>query len=311
MPLNRFHRYVLANSSDSRDTLEKSNSSQENVHVYDTTVYESGKKRLVFIACAHKYGGSRPFVRFMGKVFKETRPQLVLLEDSYKKERAYFNNYKSFGRPNWREKDWAAYLSERFNSGIEGMDEDTGFVNKTMLGLKDGQRILVYIWFYLYYHSLRGQLSKNFSDKDIYFITKYRITRDMFTFNGSFTRLGREIMRLKASYGLDLDKTLDKIINDVTEEYIVRKDPVSVINNDKYVSFSYSDRGKYKINEFTCLFMAIRDRRMYTACLEALNKHDRVVAIAGSNHVNNLRELLRRGIKNSFGDVRVMKGYEV
>jgi hypothetical protein len=40
-------------------------------------------------------------------------------------------------------------------------------------------------------------------------------------------------------------------------------------------------------------------------------EHDRVVAIAGSNHVNNLRELLRRGIKNSFGDVRVMKGYEV
>jgi hypothetical protein len=48
-----------------------------------------------------------------------------------------------------------------------------------------------------------------------------------------------------------------------------------------------------------------RNERMIRRCINVLQKHDRILALAGHKHIREIRESLKNRIETAYGDVQI------
>ena len=287
---------------------------EKNTHVYTTTIFKTNKKELIFVGCSHKYGGSKEVGKFLNDIFAKTRPEAILLESSYKKTDELKKRIGIRPRHMWGEQEQALFLSQRYKSLIFGMDESLEDTGKYMIKyIPEGLKASFFVMFLFQYISTKRVMEK-LSVQDLYQLAKTDLIINAYSkgrYNYTFLDLSNYINKLQKYYGLNSKyDTIEKALNDIVAKDPSKKNILEILRGSIYTNSKYV-RNKHSVAYYFTFFNAIRERRMYETCISSMKKYDRVVAIAGSSHISQLRTVLKAGLENEFGKTELFRWYEL
>ena len=281
-------------------------STAQNVHLVESTVFSTGRKKLVYIAASHRYGWSITFRKFFAEIAERLEPKAVLLEIDHNVPREnLMNRPYQIPKELRGETEVAIELSQKYGYNVFGMDEPIIEVGRYFIkNVTDGFELFIFLWLYLQYKAARNNTLKNFSKKDVYEIVKSeQLVNEILLKQGHLHFLSRYMPGLKRKYKVDnVSDAIDSVVKSICTKYITNGDSLDIISNSKY--FDGPSSNKYKINRYFVMFNAVRERRMLDTCLMALDKYDKVIAISGSFHIAQLRPAIAKELERKYGNVK-------
>lgn len=276
-----------------------------------STIFYSGKRSLLFIGAEHTYGTNNLFLNFLKKEFKRFAPDYVLIEISKDLDNKILLSTLQKIKHRWNERDWTIYLAEKYKISIDGMDAKMHNMFKPFLNSKYGIELGILHWFILYYtEEKRGQIGQELKNqKDIYEFSKFRLLQGFFYDLGFLNSFKKDLISLKnrkyKSYSyLEM---MDLIIKKMAKEYISNKPVLWLLENERALEAPYgtwSESRKYEINKVNAYLSSYRNASMINECIDKLKHHNRVFAIAGSGHIDLVRDILAKEIKKELVSVR-------
>lgn len=282
---------------------------EERKAIYEkaTTMFKAGNKQLVFIGGVH-VGTGDPFIDFLKNVFDMVNPEFLLLErprsDS---EENLSAPIQKLPKAAWREPDWAMHFAKESKIHFAGMDItfEEFFIPFAGLG-EERMKMSVFFWFLLQYYAIRP--TRSISSEDAYQLAKSQVVTDFVMPAGRFFPfLNKEFMEMcRKSSASTIHGVLDEVFKAMTDKYVEKASLLSLIDKT-HLSAPYPFNNSYELNKIGALWTAYRDKLMIDACINALRKHDRVLALAGNGHIQEARVLLEKEIEKNFGVCEVKR----
>ncbi len=281
------------------------NSTAKNVHLLESTVFSTGRKKLVYIGASHRYGGSAQFQKFLIEIIERLNPKAVLIEVDHKISR---ESLMKWPQQIPKEQIWepvvAIELSKKYGYLVFGMDESEVEVGHYFIkNVTDGFELFLFLWLHLRYRSASNKDMEGFSTKDVYEIISRKIVSEILLKREPLHFLNRYLPRLERKYKVNnVSDLIDGIMKSICAKYITNGNMLDIISNVKY----FDDPGsyKYKISRYFVMYNAVRERRMLDTCLWALDKYDKVLAISGSWHIAQLRPAIAKELEKKYGNVQ-------
>ena len=283
-----------------------------------TIVYVSGKKILVFIAGLH-LGGEKThnrklFINFIKLVSKKIRPRVVLLELPRNLPKQVMNEWLRKPKKYWLESEWLIYYGKNYgNAKYVCMDiTSKEWTNATINfdGINNFKLVLFsnflmkFIWAINYWYINNKKIA---SKEDIYQFAKCNIIKALMDNTDSLSYIKKDVIKLHIkNKNKNFNTTIENILKEMANKYVkkgVKLD--SLINMEKPSAYLFPFN-KYKINKVLVHEDAIRDRNMMKTIFSTFIKHDRVIAMAGSSHINRLGDLFYIELKRKFKDTKMM-----
>lgn len=268
-----------------------------------TTVFQLNRKKLIFVGGPHTNGSSR-YIKFLLHLLSSEKPEIILLEKPVDMTKTQLELHSlDVPKTSWDESDWAINFAKRHNIAFAGMDiKDSDILNSFITIKKEGIEIGIAFWIMLTYYSNK-RVIRGLSSRDLLMVSESRVALDFLSSSGRFYNLrGRFCSVCKKYDSKSIISALEKILDNVVAKYL-GKDPLPIILDKENLTAPYPF-GSYKLNFINTRWYAYRDKVMIENCISALKKYKTVVALAGSGHIIEIREILERELMAKFGTVK-------
>lgn len=281
---------------------------EDNVYRNETTIFTAQKKRLVFVAGIHAQGINN-YTKFLEKLLKKERPEILLVEDRKDTDpnSRLVNILKRDGK-GWTEVDWLYTWGVENKIPVRGMDiKRSEELNPYLdaFGETEGMKISILMMVMLSFRNPYLADPNKLSNEEYYNIA-VKNTAQGFSQDGYLNAYKDDFLKLKnrPTYkSLGSEAFIRKIVDDMVKKYIKSGKAADTLS-ERAVHAPYPFEKKYKINKIWTLWNAARDMAMIEECIKSLKLCNRVVAVAGSGHIQSFRWYLARAIKEDFGAVK-------
>ncbi len=283
-----------------------------------TMVYVSGKKILVFIAGSH-LGGEKAhdkklFINFIKLVSKKIRPKVVLLELPRNLPKPVMNEWLQKPKKYWLESEWLVYYGKKYgNAKYTCMDiTSKEWTNATLNfdGVNNFKLVLFsnflmkFIWAINYWYINNDVIA---SKDDVYQFAKYNTINAIISGSDNLSCIKKDVIKLHTKYkNKNFNTTIENILREMADNYVKKGVKLNSLISIKKPSLYLFPFNKYKINKVLAHEDAIRDRHMMTNIFSTFIKYDRVIAMAGSSHINKLGDIFYIELKKRFKDTKMM-----
>ncbi len=273
---------------------------ETNAPMLESTLYKTKDKTLVFIGGLHIWRFSedkrRVFLNFLKSVIKSTRPGFILVEVDKVVTRKQIIKKLYAPKNVWTEVEWIAYLANKNNIKIGGMDDQEPNINFDDNELKCA--VLMYV---LRRYNSKYTKGRNLTDSDHYKLAINNFISDL---------LVRDVGGLKKRVLLmdkgnaQLHELIKRINQDAINMYVAKR-PIGLLLEELSRTGPYPFSKEYKYNRFLAIIESYRNKSMIEECINKMKKYDVVVALAGVGHIQTIRNLLKKEIETNFGSTKM------
>lgn len=259
--------------------------------VYSVNV--GGKtKHQVFVSGLHT-SADHPFIKFLEEVIGILRPQQILVErpKSFSSDRLKCELLKD--RTSYSEIDYLIELSLREGIDIHGMD----------MPEPDRFKILIEKYGYpvtLLYLFLLTPPPRKTEHRKIYWDIAFSNMLNQILYNEVFDPYVDGMPE-----GTHLIEFVEKDIRTAARRFLGTEKLEDYLGDIKYIG-PYPHYDYCEMNRVSTYWDAHRNFHMAETCTEALDKYDRVLAVAGGWHIQTLKNSLKRMLDEKYNNVEMV-----